>query len=298
MFKQRNALKISTAISIIFSSREGKMKKHIFITGCSSGIGFATVKALIDAGYTVHATVRSEKDKAELLNVSDKVTVYFMDVTDAASVIETTTELAANLAGEPLLGLINNAGIAVAGPIEMIPMADFKFQFEVNVFGTLRVTQAVLPFMDESNAYIVNISSKAALVSLPFTGAYSASKKAIEGFTDSMRRELSETGIKFVLIEPGAVKTPIWDKAEEIDLEPYKGTRYERVMDRVKAEVVKGGRHGASVEKLAELITSIFSNSNPKTRYIYSASPLKEILIPKWLSDKKLDSIVKKKLWG
>jgi hypothetical protein len=274
------------------------MKKHIFITGCSTGIGFATVKSLVNAGYSVHATVRSEKDKHDLLSLSPTVNVYLMDVTEPESVNDAITELAAKLAGQPLYGLINNAGIAVAGPMEMIPMDDFQFQFEVNVFGTLRVTQAIIPLLDENNSYVISISSKAALISLPFTGAYSASKKALEGYTDTMRREMIQTGIKFVLIEPGAVKTPIWDKAEEIDLDPYEGTRYEPIMERVKHAAVSGGKNGAEVEKLAELITSILSKKNPKTRYIFSKSPLIEIRIPKWMSDKRLDKLVKKKLWS
>jgi hypothetical protein len=274
------------------------MKKHIFLTGCSTGIGFASLEALVKAKYYVHATVRSEEDKEKLTTLFEDITVYLMDVTDPISVTRVFNDLSKKLAGEKLYGLINNAGIAVAGPIETIPMDDFKHQFEVNVFGTLRVTQAALPLLDEKNSYIISISSKAALISLPFTGAYSASKKALEAYTDSIRREMIETGIKFVLIEPGAVKTPIWDKAEKIDLKPYIGTRYERVMDRIKAEVVNAGRNGASVENLANLISSIFTNPKPKTRYIYSASPTKEIRIPKWLPDKGLDKLVKKKLWG
>lgn len=272
--------------------------RHIFITGVSTGIGFAAMNELLKQGYHVHGTVRNQEDQERLQSLSENLNIYQMDVTNSDQIKETTAALKANLNGEKLSGLINNSGIAVAGPLEFLKMDDFKHQFEVNVFGTLNVTQNMIPLLNEKDAYIINISSKSGLFSLPFTGAYSASKYAIEAMTDSMRREMSQTGIKFVLIEPGAVKTPIWEKADQIDLSPYEGTRYESIMSKVKEEVIKGGRHGASVEKLAELIVSVLSDPNPKTRYRYARKVFKEITLPLWLSDKKLDKLVKKKLYG
>lgn len=272
--------------------------KHVLVTGASTGIGYAATIALLKTGYAVHATVRSQADADKLMALSGDIVPYLMDITANADVDRVVTEIRSNLKETKLYGILNNAGIAVAGPLEHIPMEEFIHQFEVNVFGTLRVIQSFLPVMDEDDGKILYISSKSGLITLPFTAAYSASKRAMEGVMDGFRREMSATGIKFVLIEPSAVKTPIWDKADQINIERWGGTRYEPVMERIKDAVVAAGQNGADVEPLAEMIVDIYNDPDPKPRYLYAANVFSEIILPHRLPDRWLDSQIKKRLWG
>jgi short-subunit dehydrogenase len=272
--------------------------EHIFLTGASSGIGLAIVKQLMNKNYIIHTLVRKDEDRDMLQNISKDILVYQCDLTDYPGIKQQIVKFKENLRNQSLYALINNAGIAVAGPLELIELSDMKRQFEINVFATLNITQKLLPFLDSRESKIINISSKSGKIAFPFTGAYAASKHALEAISDSMRRELLNTNIKIIIVEPGAVNTPIWAKAENINLEPFSKSRYASILPRIKSEVVKGGKNGADVTDLAKLINKIILLKKPKIRYTFSKNKFKEIILPMLLPDKILDAIIKKKLFS
>ena len=271
--------------------------KHIFVSGASTGIGFSISKELAN-NFHVHASVRKNHDADRLKELNPNINVYFMDVTKHDEVDSVAKQLSERLGKEKLSVLINNAGIASAGPLEHINIEDVRKGLEVNVLGSLKVSQVMIPLLNENDSKIINMSSKSGRTAFPFTGAYAASKFGLEAISDAMRRELSGTGIKIVLVEPGAVKTPIWDKADTINLEQYRGTRYEHIMESIKSEVIKAGREGADPDQLATLIRKIIETEKPKLRYIFAKKPFKEIKRIQLLPDRWLDSLIRKRLFG
>lgn len=183
----------------------------VVITGASTGIGRATALRLARGGFDVLAGVRREEDGAALHADDGRIEPVIVDVTDAGQI----AGLAERVAGAPLAGLVNNAGIAVAGPLEGIALDDVRRQYEVNVFGLLAVTQALLPSIRAGHGRIVNIGSIGGRINTPFVGPYSSSKAAVRSLSAALRRELRPWDIGVALVEPGALDTPIWRKGEE-----------------------------------------------------------------------------------
>ncbi|MDP3209060.1 MAG: SDR family NAD(P)-dependent oxidoreductase, partial [Rhodoglobus sp.] len=181
----------------------------VLVTGASTGIGRATALLLHERGFTVYAGVRRPEDGASLrAAASDRLVPLIIDVTDPEAIAAAAGEI--TRAGVALVGLVNNAGIAAAAPLEFVPLADFRHQLEVNVVGQLAVTQAMLPLLREDRGRIVNITSVAGLFAGPMLGPYHASKWALEAMTDTMRMELAPWGIRVSAVEPGQIATPIW----------------------------------------------------------------------------------------
>src|SRR5215469_18875207 len=186
----------------------------VIITGASTGIGEACALRLVSRGFRVFAGVRKELDGGALKQkASDRLTPIILDVTDAASIKSAAAAVAEALGGEGLSGLVNNAGIAIAGPLEFLPIDELRNQFEVNVIGQIAVTQAFLPLLRKGHGRIVNMGSIAGKSALPFIGPYCASKFALEALTDSLRMELLPWNIPVSIIEPAYVTTPIWQKS-------------------------------------------------------------------------------------
>ena len=183
----------------------------VVITGASTGIGRATTLRLARAGFDVLAGVRREEDGAALRAEDGRIEPVLVDVTDGGQV----AALAQRVGGAPLAGLVNNAGIAVAGPLEGVPLDEIRRQYEVNVFGLLAVTQALLEPIRTGRGRIVNVGSIGGRINTPFVGPYSSSKAAVRSLSASLRRELRPWGIQVALVEPGALDTPIWRKGEE-----------------------------------------------------------------------------------
>jgi NAD(P)-dependent dehydrogenase (short-subunit alcohol dehydrogenase family) len=183
------------------------------ITGASGGIGRALVPALAAAGWTVFAGVRERTAGAALERSGAGVTAVELDITDERSVGEAARTVAAKLGGEGLGGLVNNAGIIVQGPLELVPLHALRRSFEVNVIGQMAVTQAFLPFLRRSGGTIVNISAPTGRVTIPMLGPLSASKTALESLSDALRMELRHQGVNVAVIEPGGLQTPIFEKA-------------------------------------------------------------------------------------
>src|SRR5216684_7141096 len=220
---------------------------NIVITGASTGIGEACALRLDGLGYRVFAGVRRFADGEALKKKSsDRLSPVMLDVTSEESI----TAAVRTVGDVPLAGLVNNAGIVVAGPLELIPIAMWRKQLEVNVIGQVAVTQAFLPMLRAGCGRIVNMGSIAGRSALPFSGPYCASKFALEGLTDSLRMELRQFGISVSIIEPGAVKTPIWEKTSASENQ-YLGALpalllelYWSMLGKLRAAAAEAGKQG------------------------------------------------------
>lgn len=243
----------------------------MFITGANSGIGKATAERLARAGFTVIPGVRNPDSLTE--PVKDPVTI---DLADADSV-GPACEQVLDRAGGRLVGLVNNAGISLSGPFETLPLAEWRRQFEVNVFGQLAVTQALLPALLSSRGRIVNIGSIGGRYASPFLGPYNASKFAVRAWSDSLRVELAPHGVHVALVEPGSIDTPLWGKgfshadAEVERLTDEQRARYERQIGGARKVAEFAAAHGIPPDKVAKVVEHALSSARPKGRYLVGA---------------------------
>ena len=241
----------------------------VVITGASTGIGRATALRLARAGFDVLAGVRREEDGAALRAQDGRIEPVLVDVTDAGQI----ASLAARVGGAPLAGLVNNAGIAVAGPLEGVPIDLVRRQYEVNVFGLLAVTQALLDPIRAGQGRIVNIGSIGGRINTPFVGPYSSSKAAVRSLSAALRRELRPWDIRVALVEPGALDTPIWRKGEAgaqetIDALPDRvRTLYARPLDALVAATRKIAANASSADDAAQAIEHALTAERPKAIY-------------------------------
>lgn len=275
--------------------------KHALVTGVSTGIGYESLKALIGKGYHVYGSIRKQSDADRLKGeFTERFTPLIFDVTDKEGVDRAVTKVTSEIGNKGLSCLVNNSGIAIGGPLQHQPMEDFESQFQVNVIGLMRVTQAFLPLLGARENHpvepgrIINISSVAGKFAQPFVGAYVSSKHAVEGLSHSLRRELLIYGIKVVIVGPGAVKTPIWDKG--INMEPYSDTAYGSILKRFAKAAKKGGEEGLDASFLGQKIAEIAEKSNPKLRYAFVPNSFTNWTIPRLMPDSWVDRFVKKQL--
>ncbi len=268
----------------------------VVITGTSTGIGWGATKVLIKNGFRVFGSVRKVADAERLAaEFGENFVPLLFDVTDEAAVNSAAAQVGAELAGATLDGLVNNAGIAVAGPLLELPVGEFRHQIEVNLTGIVIVTKAFAPLLGTDPARtgrpgrIVNIGSVGGRVATPFLAPYCASKFAIEGLSESLRRELLLFGIDVVVIAPGSVATPIWDKAEEADIGPFLDTPYGPPLQRLRSYMLAVGKKGLPPERLGEAVHHALTVRHPKVRYAVSRQPLQDFLgqaMPKRLVDR------------
>lgn len=275
------------------------ISKNILITGVSTGIGYGAAKHFIQRGYTVFGSVRTQADADRLQAEFGKAfTPLLVDVTDADAVTSAARWLTERLAGSGLGGLINNAGVAIGGPLQYQPMNVFRQHFEVNVLGLVQVTQAFLPLLGARDNHpvqpgrILNISSVNGQVAIPFMGAYVGSKHAVEGLSHSLRRELSLFGIKVVIVGPGAVKTPIWGKGT--DMSPYADTPYYPAMKRFLKQVAVSENKGFSIDYLGKRIVEIYETDRPQIRYALVPGKLMGWILPRLLPARVLDWVLER----
>lgn len=264
------------------------MHGTVLVTGASSGIGAAIVRHLAGRGFRVFGTVRRAEDGAALER--DGVTPVRMDVTDQTSIARAREQVAAALGESPLAGLVNNAGIPAAGPLELIPIEEIRQVLEVNLLGAVAVTQAFLPLLKAARGRIVNISSVAGRAALPFMGPYAASKYGLEAISDSLRRELIPFGVKVIVIEPGSFQSRIWTKVEEMDLSRYRGTAYERVMDRVRQGALGAAEHAPPPDKVVAAVERALTARRPPIRVVVAPRLLTRVWL--WLPDRWLDWVI------
>lgn len=272
--------------------------KSVVVTGASTGIGWGCAKVLATNGFHVFGSVRKQAD-AERLKVKfgDDFTPLLFDVTDAAAVQRGADVVAAAVGNATLAGLVNNAGIAVAGPMLYLGIDELRHQLEVNVTGQIIVTQAFAPLLGadrsrvDAPGRIVMITSVGGRNANPFTGPYNASKFALEGLSESLRRELMIFGIDVIVVAPGAVATPIWDKAEQIDTSRYGNTDYAASLNKVKTYMLELGRKGLPPEKIGETVFRALTARKPKVRYTVTREPIQNLMV-NTLPKRMVDNVI------
>jgi NAD(P)-dependent dehydrogenase (short-subunit alcohol dehydrogenase family) len=269
----------------------------VLVTGASTGIGEAAALHLAGLGFDVVAGVRKDEDE-DRLKAAGLDTVK-LDVTDPAHL----DGLRAQFADRPLAGLVNNAGIAVAGPLEFLPIDMLRQQLEINFIGQVAVTQAVLPALRRARGRIVNVSSIGGRIAMPLVGAYSASKFALEGASDTLRREVRQFGVDVIVVEPGGVKTPIWKKGSELGDEmaaampPEAQQLYGPLMEALRAQTVKIGEStGIDASAVAEVIGTAMTTSRPKTRYLVGRDAKSRWAVAKRVPDRVMDGLIARAL--
>lgn len=277
-------------------------QKTAVVTGVSTGIGRAIAKALIDAGWKVFGSVRKEKDAAEAsAALGANFTPLLFDVTDNAAIRREAEKVDAALGGRTLDALINNAGVAVAGPVAYLDLDDLQRQIDINVYGPIRVTQAFLKMLGADHSRkgapgrIINMSSVAGKLASPFMSPYAMSKHALEALSDSLRRELVIHGIDVIAIGPGAIRTPIWAKADELDVDRYKNTEYFDDLLRLKNTMQQFGDSGLEAEDVGALALHILTTAKPKTRYAILKNKFAMWTLPNLMPKRLVDKAVAKR---
>jgi len=276
--------------------------KFILVTGASTGIGYSAVEHLIRSGYGVFGSVRKQEDASRLQSdFGDNFIPLIFDVTDEQAVLDSVETVKSKMGpGDQLISIVNNSGIALGGPIQFLPTDVYRKQFEVNLFGVVNVTRSYLKLLGAERGAshrgrVVMISSVSGKRSYPFVSPYTASKHALEAFSDSLRREMMLYGVKVVIIEPGPIKTPIWDKTPSVEDNPFLGTDYESSLRKFYGQMVTKGKHeGLPVERVGKLIEKVITIKNPKTRYVITGRKWLDFILPGILPDRMLDKLFAK----
>jgi short-subunit dehydrogenase len=273
--------------------------RAVVITGASTGIGAACALHLDRLGFAVFAGVRKSEDGEALQKSgSDRLVPVALDVTDLTTIQKSHAVVSEATRDRGLFGLINNAGIAVVGPLEAVPISDFRQQLEVNVIGQVAVIQAFLPLIRQARGRIVNMGSIAGLSAMPLMGPYSASKFALEAITDALRLEVQQWGIHVAIVEPGAIATPIWNKSaieaaeREAAIETELRTLYKPVVAAVRKVVGEASKRAISSEVVAKVVEEVLTASNPKTRYLVGSDAKLRALMTKILPDRISDKLL------
>jgi NAD(P)-dependent dehydrogenase (short-subunit alcohol dehydrogenase family) len=277
--------------------------KDVVVTGVSTGIGWGTTKVLVAKGFRVFGSVRKQADADRLQSeFGDGFVPLMMDITDADAVHRAAEKVGAMIGDRYLVGLVNNAGIVVSGPLLHLRPSEYRRQLDVNMVAPLVVTQAFAPLLGTDKkrqgpaGRIVNITSSGAKVPIPLLGAYSASKSGLEGMSDVLRLELMLFGIDLVIIEPGFVNTTMYDKGEKEDLSEFKPTEYWNAVQKFQKFIVAEGRKGFSPERLGEAVHLALSTAKPKARYAVIKQRFRNWTLPRLLPARMLDAVVAKQL--
>lgn len=270
--------------------------RSVVVTGVSTGIGYATAAELCRRGYRVFGSVRHEGQAEPLLrDAGAAFTPLIFDVTDADAVREAAARVRSATGTDGIFGLVNNAGISIAGPLSVQSPDIVRQHFEVNVIGVVHTVQAFLPLLRRRKGAsvrpgrIVNISSVSGRIAFPFMGSYAASKHALEALSDSLRRELLIYGVDVIVIQPGAIDTPIWDKAAHIRSE-YLDTDYGSVLQGIDLHATR--RASLPVATVTRRIVEALEHRRPKARYVVADQPIKYWLGPRMLPDRWLDRLI------
>jgi NAD(P)-dependent dehydrogenase (short-subunit alcohol dehydrogenase family) len=277
--------------------------QSVVVTGVSTGIGWGITKVLIQRGFRVFGSVRKPEDAERL---SREFGAHFIpllfDVTDELAVQAAAEQVREQLNGMTLSGLVNNAGIATPGPLIHLPTQDFRHQLEVNLVSVLIVTKAFAPLLGVDRTLrgqpgrIINMSSVSGLSAAPFVGAYATSKHGLEGFSETLRRELILYGIDVIIVGPGPIATPIWDKAEAADKSLYAQTEYIESARRAEAYMIRNGKNGLPPEKVGEVVWHALTTRNPRVRYAVVGRDFLRRFIQRLLPKRVVDRIIAKNL--
>jgi len=277
--------------------------KKVVITGVSTGIGYSSAKILCDSGYRVFGSVRKQEDAEKVTSeFGANFTPLIFDVTDSKGIQENAQIVKGELIpGEALAGLVNNAGVAMGGPINLIDTDVFRKQFEVNFFGLIEVTKTFLPMLGAvknsmQQGKIINISSVSGRRAHPFVAPYTASKFAVEAFSDALRREMLLYGVDVILIEPGPIKTAIWDKVPDLDDNEFTGTDYEHSLRKFYKIFIEMGKKGFDADIIGNRVKEILQDPSPKTRHVITPNRFINFTLPGILPDRMFDKLVGKGL--
>jgi NAD(P)-dependent dehydrogenase (short-subunit alcohol dehydrogenase family) len=252
---------------------------NILVTGASTGIGRACAVHLASLGHTVFAGVRKEGDAQSLQDeIGERVVPVILDVTDAAAIERAEITVRTRVGDGGLHGLVNNAGVALGGPLEYLPIESWRMQLEVNVIGQVAVTKAMMPLLRQASGRVVFIGSIGGRTGTPMMGPYNASKFALEGIAEAFRQELLtsdlDSGMKVVLVEPGAVKTDIWEKgrsqadALEADMPEEARQRYASLIASVRKLIDRQDKMGVKPVNVAKVVERALFTPKPRARYL------------------------------
>jgi NAD(P)-dependent dehydrogenase (short-subunit alcohol dehydrogenase family) len=273
--------------------------KNIVITGASTGNGAVCALRLDSLGFRVFAGVRKESDGEALkARASERLRPIRIDVTQPDQIAAAAAEVSAAVGAEGLAGLVNNAGIAVAGPLEFLPIGELRQQLEINVIGLVAVTQAFLPLLRKARGRIVNIGSISGKRTRPFVAPYAASKHAIEAISDGLRMELKAWGIEVSLLEPGTIATPIWEKSRaktdalEKNMPEECRRLYGPAMEKLKIAIERIVKKATPPEVIADIVVHALTAPKPKTRYLVGRNARLEAFLVGFLTDRAYDRLL------
>ena len=272
--------------------------RSVLVTGASTGIGYDIARLLAARGWRVFAGVRREADGNRVQALAPALIVPVrLDVTDATSIAAARDSIEAAVGQAGLDGLINNAGIVVAGPVETVPLVDWRRQFETNVFGAIGVTQAFLPLLRRGRGRVVMISSISGRISYPLLGPYAASKYALEAVTDALRLELMPDGISVTLIEPGPIRTPIWEKSRAASqlltrrAAPDLAARYGPLREKLRVATEKSAAAGLDPAAVSVAVERALTARRPRIRQVIGRNARLGLLL-KHLPDRWSDRLI------
>ncbi|WP_422359787.1 SDR family NAD(P)-dependent oxidoreductase [Reichenbachiella sp.] len=275
-------------------------KGNILITGASTGIGAACAKKFIQEGYAVYGSVRKQEDADRLSEeFGENFYPLLFDVTDEVAIQKSAVDLTNKLEGNGLQLLINNAGVAVTGAVELLDLDAYRKQYEVNYFGLIAATKAFLPLLgaQENHPFkpgkIINMSSIASKRTMPFMTPYAGSKAAVDSFTEGLRRELLVYGIDAVTINPGPIKTPIWDKID-VNMDKVEGTIYEPILKRFIKLVDKESKDAIDADDFALRVFKAFQSNKPKVSDVVIKNKLVKYHLLSLVSARRIDRFIKK----
>ncbi|MBI5843633.1 MAG: SDR family oxidoreductase [Deltaproteobacteria bacterium] len=270
-------------------------KKWVLVTGAASGIGKAAAELLAQNRFGVYAADISP-EIPDAFKREESIRPIRLDITDQVEVDRAFDFISGK--GTGLFALVNNAGIFSPGPLMEMDIERLVEQYDVNVFGTHRVTRAFFPLLLSKKGRIVNMSSVAGFVATPFSGSYASSKHALEGWSDALRCELSPLDVKVIVIEPALINTPLWDKDPEGRISKYQGSIfYEANRKKLAAEAEEAKRNGVRPRVVANAVVRALKSPNPKPRYLVTNHPVKHRLV-KFLPDVLTDWLVTKEIRG
>jgi NAD(P)-dependent dehydrogenase (short-subunit alcohol dehydrogenase family) len=282
------------------TERKISSDKLVVISGASTGIGAATAQELARRGFHVLAGVRRERD-ADALR-SEHIEPHILDITNRADVAAIAERVAGDAAGRPLYALVNNAGIAVNAPVETLPMDEWRLQFEVNLFGHVAMTQALMPALLQSRGRVVNISSIGGKVAMAAYGAYAGAKFALEAVSDSLRREVADFGVKVIVVEPGAVITEMSGRGVATAHRLADGMtadqrqRYDALVHAISTQAESIARGGVPAATAATIIADAITATKPRTRYTVGRDAAVLVRLARVAPDRFLDRMLRRNL--
>jgi NAD(P)-dependent dehydrogenase (short-subunit alcohol dehydrogenase family) len=278
--------------------------KDVVVTGVSTGIGWGTTKVLVSKGFRVFGSVRQQADADRLQSeFGNSFVPLLMDITDAEAVRQAAQKVGSMIGDRNLVGLVNNAGMVVSGPLLYLRPSEYRRQLEVSMISPFVVIQAFAPLLGTDKkrqgpaGRVVNISSSGAKIPIPLIGAYSSSKCGLEGMSDALRIELKLFGIDVVIIEPGTVNTSMYDKGEKEDLSEFKQTEYWEAVQKFQKWIVNEARtNGLPPESLGEAVHVALSTAKPKARYAVIPQRFKNWTLLRLFPVRMFDNFIAKQM--